>query len=317
MLYGPFVEGSMREIVIPNISAHIMRMLIQFIYTGQVNMDSASQIVPLIHAADQYSVRGAKEEFAKAAQIFIQKANKNQIIYVIKLIQDALQVDLPHIAKLGFEYIDVHTVDVLESDCLAAIDKSLMVTILKRDTLHDGLEEIQLYLACLRWARGFGTLDYTDEKQFKIKLEELNPDIVQDLKEILKNIRFPLIPTEILVKRIHPQNLIDAEDLFIATAFQAAPDCFKADNSYKFRHRNGSELPWTWSQELHGPHIILSNNSRTVHGCHYDWEKIIGNVTWRAGLHKYEIQIDLNMLASSNSWQIIVGVAQIPAGLSL
>lgn len=54
----------------------------------------------------------------------------------------------------------------------------------------------------------------------------------------------------------------------------------------------------------------------TVHGCHYDWEKILGNVTWRAGLHKYEIQIDLNMLASSNSWQIIVGVAQVPAGLN-
>ena len=36
--------------------------------------------------------------------------------------------------------------------------------ILKRDSLHDGLEEIQLYLACLRWARGYGTLDYTDER---------------------------------------------------------------------------------------------------------------------------------------------------------
>jgi hypothetical protein len=32
--------------------------------------------VPLIHAADQYSVIGAKQEFAKAAYIFLQKANK-------------------------------------------------------------------------------------------------------------------------------------------------------------------------------------------------------------------------------------------------
>ena len=53
--------------------------------------------------------------------------------------------------------------------------------VLKRDTLFDGLEEIQLYLACLRWARGYGTLDYIDEKQFKIKLEELNQDTVNDL----------------------------------------------------------------------------------------------------------------------------------------
>jgi hypothetical protein len=38
---------------------------------------------------------GAKEEFGKAAQIFIQKANSNQIRHVLKLIHDALQVDLP------------------------------------------------------------------------------------------------------------------------------------------------------------------------------------------------------------------------------
>lgn len=52
MLYGPFVEGSMREIIIPNIEAHIMKMLITFIYTGQVSLESANAIVPLIKAAD-------------------------------------------------------------------------------------------------------------------------------------------------------------------------------------------------------------------------------------------------------------------------
>ena len=67
MLYGPFVEGSNREILIPNIKSEVMKMLIQFIYTGQVMLDSADQIVPLIHAADQYSVCGAKEEFGRAA----------------------------------------------------------------------------------------------------------------------------------------------------------------------------------------------------------------------------------------------------------
>ena len=59
-------------------------------------------------------------------------------------------------------------------------------------------------MACLRWARGYGTLDYTDERQFKIKLDEMSQDAVQDLQEVLKNIRFPLIPAEILVKKVHP-----------------------------------------------------------------------------------------------------------------
>jgi|TARA_B110000285_G_C14779049_1_gene447613 hypothetical protein len=118
----------------------------------------------LIQAADQYSVIGAKEEFGKAAQDFITKANKNQINHVIKLIQDALQVDLPQIVKLGFDYIDQHTTEVFESQSIFEINKELLTIILQRDTLHDSLEEIQLYLACLRWARGYGNLDYTDEK---------------------------------------------------------------------------------------------------------------------------------------------------------
>ena len=71
MLYGPFVEGSSKEIIIPNIEANVMKMLVEFIYTGQVALNSASIIVPLIQAADQYSITGAKEEFGKAAQIFI------------------------------------------------------------------------------------------------------------------------------------------------------------------------------------------------------------------------------------------------------
>ena len=66
--------------------------------------------------------------------------------------------------RLGFQFIDLNTLDFLESEWIFMIDKNLMSMILERDTLHDGLEEIQLYLACLRWARGFGTLDYTDEK---------------------------------------------------------------------------------------------------------------------------------------------------------
>mmetsp|Transcript_40442 Transcript_40442/g.61691 ORF Transcript_40442/g.61691 Transcript_40442/m.61691 type:complete len:207 (+) Transcript_40442:789-1409(+) len=86
------------------------------------------------------------------------------------------------------------------------------------------------------------------------------------------------------------------------------------DKSFKFRHRSGTEVPWDWSTDLSGPHIILSNKS--AQGCHYDWEKVVSSTTWRSGTHKYEVQIDLNMWASSNSWQIIVGVAQLQPGLS-
>lgn len=60
---------------------------------------------------------------------------------MLKLLKDALQVNLPKIAALGFAYIDLHTMEVLESDFIFGVDAELMQLIMKRDTLHDSLEE--------------------------------------------------------------------------------------------------------------------------------------------------------------------------------
>lgn len=110
-----------------------------------------------------------------------------------------------------------------------------------------------------------------------------------------------ILPVKIVFINVFLE-LMDINELFVAMAFQATPDCFKDERNIRYKHRNGSEVPWVWSKDHHGPHIVLSNNFKTANGCHYDWEKIIGNVTWRSGIHRYEVQIELNMLASSNTW---------------
>lgn len=75
-----------------------------------------------------------------------------------------------------------------------------------------------MYLACLRWARGSGTLDYSDSKQFEIG-DNLSEMQKTELKKVLKHVRLPLIPAEILVEKIYPAKLVDMEDLFLASAF--------------------------------------------------------------------------------------------------
>jgi hypothetical protein len=46
-------------------------------------------------------------------------------------------------------------------------------------------------------ARGFGRLDANDEKQFDIST--INEEQKQDLREILKYVRLPLISAEIII----------------------------------------------------------------------------------------------------------------------
>ncbi len=51
MLFGHFVEGSKRELSIPNIEPRVMKSLIRFIYTGKVCVD-IDRTVDIIKAVD-------------------------------------------------------------------------------------------------------------------------------------------------------------------------------------------------------------------------------------------------------------------------
>jgi hypothetical protein len=57
---------------------------------------------------------------------------------------------------------------------------------------------------------------------------------------------------------------------------------------------------------------MLQNNFKSALGCHLDWEKVIGDVIWRSGVHSYRVQIDLNSIASTNTWKVVVGVTGAP-----
>ena len=66
---------------------------------------------------------------------------------------------------------------------------------------------IKIYLA-----RGTGKLDYNDEKQFDISA--INEDQKEDLMEILKCVRLPLIPAEIIISKIQPSSNIYTELIY-------------------------------------------------------------------------------------------------------
>ena len=67
---------------------------------------------------------------------------------------------------------------------------------------------IKIYLA-----RGTGKLDYNDEKQFDISA--INEDQKDDLMEILKCVRLPLIPAEIIISKIQPSSNIYTELIYL------------------------------------------------------------------------------------------------------
>ena len=60
----------MRELSIPNIEPSIIKVLMSFIYTGKVNVE-IDKIVWMIKVVDYYCIKGAHDEFEKAALHYI------------------------------------------------------------------------------------------------------------------------------------------------------------------------------------------------------------------------------------------------------
>jgi hypothetical protein len=104
------------------------------------------------------------------------------------------------------------------SNAFLNLNAEMMTLIFERDSLNDGQSEVFIYLALLRWARRSGTLDANDPSQFDTT-EVLQSERLLDLKKLMKLVRLPIIPAEILVNLIYPGKLVEMEDLFLATAF--------------------------------------------------------------------------------------------------
>jgi len=306
-IYGPFVEGTTKEVKVTGIDSQTFKSLLEFIYTGSVDL-TIYNIVPLLEAAQKYLVDEAVREFVYAAKELIDQTDcsMNSMEQITRILVESYNLRIEEVQEMCLCYIDQNTEDFLNSEVFLQLPGEIVQLVLQRDTLYDGLTELRLYLACLKWARGSGSLDVEDSENFEVSVSE---STLVELRRLLEHIRLPLIEAKYIIKLIEPYQLVDKDKLYLAMAYQAAPECFKEDTRSIFRERVGSMRPWCWDEEALGEHMILSADRRTVIGHHFNWEKALGSVQWHAGRHSFTVFLEMNVSATSNSWQIIVGVA--------
>ncbi|CAG9311660.1 unnamed protein product [Blepharisma stoltei] len=315
LLYGPFVEGSSKQMRVNDTSSDIFKSLLQFLYTGSINLN-ISTIVPLIKAADAFCIATAKSEFCNAAKTIIESldTSPSTLEQISIILTDSYDLKILEIQEMCLEYIDLYTEEYLESEAFLHLPIEIVELILERDTLCDGVFEVSLYLACLRYVRGDGSINQEIHENFDVGM--FTAENIEILSRLFAHIRFPLIPASYIIREIEPTHLISKDDLYHAVAFQAAPHMYQMSDNKIFKERSGSKRPWTWNSNKIGSLIVLSSDKKTAVGHHYDWEKVLGDVNWYAGVHTYSVILEMNASASSNSWQIIVGVAHPDTSLS-
>jgi BTB/POZ domain/SPRY domain len=308
ILYGPFVEGSSKELRISDVDKDIFKKVLEFIYTGEAEITDTN-LVKMVQIANRFCITEAIKEFTKAAQKIIERLDLSEESFfkMNNILCESYFGNLEDICEMCMEHVDINTRAYLESEAFLNAPREILDLVFARDTLYDGLEEISLYLACLRWARGFGGIDETDLENFE--LSKISAERFEELKKLIKHIRLPLIEADKIINKIDKSGLFSTEQLYLAMAYRASPSSYATDCSYIFKERMGSQKPWHWSEEKIGPHILLSTDKNMAIAHHYDWEKVIGNTTWYGGTHSFKVQLEMNVCVSSNSWQIIVGVA--------
>lgn len=308
ILYGPYVEGSSKTMHISDIDSETFRALIRFMYTGEAEI-SISNLVYLVQAANRFCITEAMKEFSKTAARIIDSldTSEDSITTLAQILQASCYLKLEEIAEMCFDYIDINTNEFLQSTAFLEISYEVLELILKRDTLFDGLPEICLYLCVLRWARGAGSVDPKLIENFDLKA--ITDEKLELIQMLMSCIRLPLIEAKYIINKIDKSGLFTKEQLYESMAYQASPESYSEDIRFMFKERKGSKKPWDWSDEKIGPHILLSTDKKLAIAHHYDWEKVLGTTTWHAGVHIFKVQLELNISVSSNSWQIIVGVA--------
>ena len=173
MFYGQMAETK-NSIELPDCEYESVLEMFRFLYTDIVNLNGGN-VMQVLYLAEKYMVPSLAEKCTKYLQDNLEASN----VFCI----------LPHAQKYGdkdledrcWKVIEMETEEAVTSDEFATLERSVVETLVKRETLN--VKEVELFKAVDRWATK------ESERQGIAPDGEVKRRILGD--EIVKAIRFP------------------------------------------------------------------------------------------------------------------------------
>jgi len=261
--------------------------MLQCIYTDDVDV-SPSNIQTLISVADKYQVDKLK---VRCGEFMTGDINKENVLDLFQIAPTMLGDE-----DFGMKFIEENTEDVLASDKLLNLTKARLGKILQSDKLS--IEEAELFKHLLRW--GKSELKKTEGKE--------NVTLKSVLDDLIKYIRFPIMPVSMLATVVAPTGLIDQKDLVGLFSYCSVPDPSlrkgMSDPGFPTTEREGSQKDFVWDLKKKGRSVTLSNNNLTGQMSGSSWQGglLMGNREFKTGDQYWEIKVDAG-------YEVMVGVA--------
>ncbi|XP_060654076.1 LOW QUALITY PROTEIN: serine-enriched protein [Drosophila nasuta] len=225
---APIPEPSGQQhqtLIIEEFEPDVFRQLIEYIHTGCVTLQPRT-LLGVMNAADYYGL----EELRRACAGFVQCCiNVDTVCALLASAERYIQYKCTKtLVQKVLEFVDEHGNEVLNLGSFTLLPQHVVRLILAREELR--ADEFTKFQAALMWSK---------------KYYDNNPNI--DIKEILgtflEYIQFHKIPANVLMREIHPLNLVPYAIIMNALAYQADPESIdpgklSPNSSRQNRHRH-------------------------------------------------------------------------------
>ncbi|XP_034476541.1 serine-enriched protein [Drosophila innubila] len=225
---APIPEPSGQQhqtLIIEEFEPDVFRQLIEYIHTGCVTLQPRT-LLGVMNAADYYGL----EELRRACAGFVQCCiNVDTVCALLASAERYIQYKCTKtLVQKVLEFVDEHGNEVLNLGSFTLLPQHVVRLILAREELR--ADEFTKFQAALMWSK---------------KYYDNNPNI--DIKEILgtflEYIQFHKIPANVLMREIHPLNLVPYAIIMNALAYQADPESIdpgklSPNSSRQHRHRH-------------------------------------------------------------------------------
>uniref|UniRef100_A0A665TQI8 BTB domain-containing protein n=1 Tax=Echeneis naucrates TaxID=173247 RepID=A0A665TQI8_ECHNA len=182
MFTSKMMESMSHEVELRSAEPDIIELLIEFIYTARISVNS-SNVQSLLDAANQYQIEPVKKMCVEFLKGQIDATN----CLGISALADCM--DCPELKAAATDFFQLHFTEVYKLDEFLQLDVTQLTHLLHQDKLTVRAEA-QIYDAAVRW----------------LKYDVCNRQ--QHMVEVLGCVRFPLVSKTFLSKTVQAEPLI-------------------------------------------------------------------------------------------------------------
>ena len=195
MFYGRIAE-TQDSIEPPDCEYESLLELFRFLYTDQVNL-SGSNVMKVLYLANKYLVPSLVKKCKEYLRDNLIASN------VFCILPNARKFEDKDLEDRCWKVIEEQTEEAITSDEFVTVERSVVESVVKREVLN--VTEVKLFKAVDRWATK------ECERQGMISHGETKRRILGE--DIVKGIRFPLIPQKDFASAVFDSRILNYEEL--------------------------------------------------------------------------------------------------------